>query len=386
MVDELKPLQERIRQVLLTRNRGIPGELYLICCDNAYFRQEVSDARTRAFERNVQLLRGLYGPSTPAYPTSLTLIRSGILTARAAADDIAPGRLSADAGRWIEQHQTDVIVAVAVIVVLTAAVLVVVATAGAAAPLAIPIAETALVEAGVLAGKEALIASAATAVTVDSTVVTVGATGAAGMSGGGAAVGSGAGVGLAVESGGLAQGQLAALRFGIGMRQVQAAAALATVATPSVASAALDDKVLLAKPGTAQQTVATEQLAAKVQAAALAADGDEKQRNLLLRTVSPPEAVLRWRDAAIKAGASVAALSSSQLITSGVTSKPSPPEAPQTSGATAVIEIGHLHLLKLRIPKTGVPQLPAPEQEFDCKSLSEDYDGRLIYLGFLQCN
>jgi hypothetical protein len=380
-------LQEQIRQVLLTRNRGIPGEMYLIGCDNAYFRQEVSDVRARAFERNVQLLRGLYGPSTPSYATGMTLVRAGVLTARAAADDIASGRLTADAGRWIEEHQTDVIVAVAVIVVLTAAVLVVVATAGAAAPLAIPLAETALIEAGVLAGEEALIASAATAVTVDSTVVTIGATGAAGASGGGAAVGgSGAGVGLAIDGGGLAQGQLVALRFGIGMRQAQAVAALATVATPSVASAALDDKVLLAKPGSGEQEVATQQLAANVQAAALAADRDEKQRNLLLRTVSPPESVLQWRDATIKAGASVAALSCSQLITSGVTSKPSLAGTSQTSRATAVIEIGHLHLLKLRVPKTGVPQLPAPEQEFDCKSLSEDYDGRLIYVGFLQCD
>ena len=196
---------------------------------------------------------------------------------------------------------------------------------------------------------------------------------------------AGTGVGLAIDGGGLAGAHLTALRFGIGMREAQAVAALATVAVPGVASAAIDVKVLLARPGSAEQEVATRQLSARVQAAALAADADERQRNLLLRTITPPESVLQWRDATIKAGASVAALSCTQLITSGVTTRPSLPSSSQASRGTAVIEIAHLHLLKLRIPNSGVPEKPVLEQEFDCKSLTEDYDGRLIYVGFLLC-
>lgn len=202
MVDELKPLQPTTSGSAADRQPGHPGRTVL-----DLLRQGVLPSRGERCAR-----------------ASIRAKRSTL--ARAAVDDIVSGRLSTDAGRWIEQHQADVIVAVAVIVVLTAAVLVIVATGGAGALLAVPVAETALVEAGVLAGQEALIASASTAVAVDSTVVVVGAAGATGVSGGGAAVGSSVGVALAVEGGGLAQGQLIALRFGIGMCQAQAAAAL----------------------------------------------------------------------------------------------------------------------------------------------------------------
>ena len=78
----------------------------------------------------------------------------------------------------------------------------IVATAGAAAPLVVPLTETALIEAAVLAGEEALVASAATTVAVEGTAVTVGAAGAGSTT----AVAAGTGVGLAVDAAGLAQG------------------------------------------------------------------------------------------------------------------------------------------------------------------------------------
>lgn len=88
-----------------------------------------------------------------------------------------------------------------------------------------------------------------------------------------------------------------ALRFGVGVRHVAAAAAFATGLTPTEASAALSDDVLLTQPGSNAHTVATQKLSATVRAAALASGGDEQQRNMLARAMAPPEAVLKWRDA-----------------------------------------------------------------------------------------
>ena len=74
-----------------------------------------------------------------------------------------------------------------------------------------------------------------------------------------------------------------------------------------------------------------------------------------------------------------------QLITRGVTTNPAEATS-RTARETAVIEIGHLHLIKLRIPASGMPQLPKPEAEFDCRTLSDEYDGRLFYAGFIRCD
>lgn len=387
MVDEVEPLQQQIRQVLLTRNRGMIGDIYLVCCDATFLRQEVTSVRTRAFERNVQMLRGLYGPTTPDYSTGMTFARAGMLMGQAAVDDITSGRLAADVTRWIQAHPTELIVAGTMLVALTAAVLIVV-TAGAAAPIVVPLTEAVLVEtavavegaaaAGIVTG-----AGSVATVTVEGAVVTASATGAGVATGSGVAATTGAGVGVALDVAGLTESQLLALRVGIGMREAQAAVAIGVRAA---STAALSDGVLTAGSAGvgATQGVAMQQLSANVVGAALLASGGERERGAMVRGLTPA-VFAQWRDAIVAAGPTVAALSSSQLMTTGIPTSPVQPGASAAGQTCVILGLGKMYLLKLRLPKGEMPELPKLEQEFGCATLSEEYSGRLHYLGFVRC-
>jgi hypothetical protein len=62
---------------------------------------------------------------------------------------------------------------------------------------------------------------------------------------------------------------------------------------------------------------------------------------------------------------------------------PPTPSTPSTP-STVVLEVGALHLIRVRAAKTG--PLPTPEQEFDCATVGDEYGGRLRYLGFMRCD
>jgi hypothetical protein len=381
MVDELRPLREQLRQVLLTRTRGIPGEIYLICCDQTYFQQEVMSVRTRILERNVRLLQGLYGPSTPDFLTGLTLTRAGVLMGLAAAKDITTGRLASDVLHWIEKHPTEVIIAVTVVVALTAAILIVV-SAGTAAPIVAPLTEVVLAEtaaAGQAAVASGIVAAGSGAtITAEGTVITASAL----ATGGGSGVGVGAGIGLGIDAVGLTEAELLALRYGIGMGQGQAAAAIGARAATS---AALSDSVLLASRSASARAAATQELSANVIGAALAFTGNEQVKNSLRRALIP-DVLSKWSATIVSSGPTIAALSSSQLVTSGMSTSPSSSMPSQATGSSVILSLGKLYLLRMNVPKAKKRQLPPLEQEFDCSSLSDEYSGRLHYLGFLRCD
>jgi len=94
----------------------------------------------------------------------------------------------------------------------------------------------------------------------------------------------------------------------------------------------------------------------------------------------------KWREEIVASGPAIAALSSSQLVATGVTTSPAPATSSGDARPSVVIEVGRLYLLKLRVPKTGRPEIPALEQEFNCAMQSDEYTGRLLYLGVIRCN
>ncbi len=72
MLEELKGLRDQLREVLLTRNRGVPGDIFLICCHAAFLRQEVTDSAPERSSATCKCcvgytvhLRPIFRPASP---------------------------------------------------------------------------------------------------------------------------------------------------------------------------------------------------------------------------------------------------------------------------------------------------------------------------------
>jgi hypothetical protein len=57
LLDELKPVWDQLRAALYTRNRTLPGDVFLIACDDNYYRHQIVDLRENRFAGQVAMLR-----------------------------------------------------------------------------------------------------------------------------------------------------------------------------------------------------------------------------------------------------------------------------------------------------------------------------------------
>lgn len=359
IVDEIKPLVEQLRVSLATRSRGLPGDLFLISADETYFRQEIEEVRARSFARNTQMLRQLYGPAVPDIPTTLAITRTAVLTQAQVlkALNAEAKKFVENPEKWLFDHREDIIRGVAFVVLISALAAAVILTAGLAAP-AIPVAEGALVGAGTTA------AAGTTALAVEGAAVTTVGTG---------AVGAGS-VGVVVDAAGLTQAQLAALRFGIGMRQAQATLAIGSRAA---GSAAISDAVLAQGSGASSSALAQLSMNSVLVPMGFSA----AQLREIEQSVNS-DVLKQWHGALTEGGPAVAALSSHHLVAHG------------KSPDSVLLGLGRLYLLKLRAANTS-NKLPPLQAEFDHASYSDDLrpvpggreqpPKRLRYLGMVRC-
>lgn len=373
LVEEIKPLYEQLRATLLTRCRGMPGDVFIVASDEAYFQQEVVEQRKQIVQQRARLLSSLYGGTTSSFPSGIAITRLATLTLDEAARSLGAEarRFAADPVQWVRAHERDVLTAVAVMVVVTAVTCLIFLTAGAGAPLALP------------AGGVALANVATTGVAVESGVVT-GATVAVTVApeAGAAAVGSGVlaqapSAGLVMQ-GGMTATEVAALRFGIGMSQGMARAGLGTeLAT----EAALEDAIVFGARSGASGATNISALNANMLAGAVAGQ-TMREHQVAFRDLIEAKATTYWRDAIMAGGPSVAALSSRQIIAK--------PRQPGAGPSALTLGLGKLYLLKARSLAT-LSSLPPLEGDFDWSKHTDDLASgsdapkRLRYLGVIRC-
>ena len=359
IVEEIKTLVEQLRIVLVTRNRGLPDDLFLICADDTYFQQEITEVRARYFARNVNMLRQLYGPVVPDLPTSLTITRTGVLTqAQIIRAFHAEGKKFVEnPEKWLHDHKGDIIRGVAFVVMISALGAAVILTVGLAAP-AIPIAEGALVGAGttVATGTAAVVGEGAALTTVGTGMVVTES------------------VGLTVETAGLTQAQQTALRWDIGAAQSQARLALGSRAA---SSAAISDG-LLSQVGRTSTSVINELSMNSIMIPMGLGNDQLKEINQIANSAT----LKHWYDAVTEVGRRLQRMSSHHIVAEG--------KVPDS----VMLGLGKLYLLKLRSINSA-NNLPPLESDFDPAAYSDDLKPipggreqppkRLRYLGMIRC-
>jgi hypothetical protein len=281
-------------------------------------------------------------------------------------------RFNQDPVKWVKQHEKEIVYAVGVVVAVTCVVAILLLTAGAGLPAILAVGDAALLSSGA-AATATEVAGLGTAVTVagEGTALTVSA----------AASAPATEIALIADGAGLTEYQLAALRFGIGMREGQAALAIGSRAA---SVSALSDTYLMSQATGTAAGASASQLSMNMLLPALAFTPASQDQEALKMTITP-EALRLWGAEMQAAGPALAALSSHHLIAKG--------SSPQASPSTLTLDIGKLYLLRLR-SQSSANDLPPLEGDFDHSKHSDDLQAtpenphppsRLKYLGIIRC-
>lgn len=335
LVEEIKPQFAHLRATLYSRQMALPGDEFIVACDEPYFLQEIDLPRREHVARQVKLMQ-LVANAPLSYPSSITVSRSGALTVDAALR--YAGTAAADAGRWIEAHQTEILVGIAVVVVVTALVAFVLLSGGLGAPAAVGVAGT--MAEGAVIGEAAVTTGVATS--------TAGATIVAGETGG-LAVGVGAAE--------LTPAQLTILRWGLAARQAQSAAALGTLTQ----QATLTDAMLVGGTSGATAAPSAANAVGLLGAAAMAPSGAPDPDFADAMQLGLYGALGQHL---LKAGPALAGVSLRQLVARDA----APGAGAARSGLTG--NIGSLYLLKARTHGLAKREV-ALEQGFEWAKYSD---------------
>jgi hypothetical protein len=374
LLTELEPLTELLRATLLTRHRAMPGDIFLVACDETYFQQEVTDVRTKLFAGRVQMLRMLYG-GVPSFPSGMTVTRSAVLTFDEAVRALsAQGKqFKENPVQWLTNHKQDILRAVGLVIVCTALMVLLIMTAGTAAPVVVPLSTSVLAGSGVAA--EAAVATGTATVGTAGTIAIEGTTVATATGTTAAGAGATSGLALGIDTAGLTQAQLTALRWGLAAAQRQAASALTQQV---LVQSAIDESLLLGRAAAATGT--TPAMNSAVLGLVLGTQADSQYAQALSDVLKAGAGDV-WQGALAGAGPTVAAVSAGHIVAT-----------PAAGGVPAAftIGIGKLYLLKLR-SLTTLNDLPPLEGEFDWNKHTDDLKGssdapgRLRFVGVLRC-
>jgi hypothetical protein len=281
----------------------------------------------------------MYGAAARDFPSSITVTRAAVLTKDQTVKVLAreTEKFVQDPVAWYDEHKSDIKTAVTILLVVTAVAVVLILSAGTAAPV---LATEAVIAEEAIAGTAAV------------------STGVAGTGASSIVVTEGAGVALGLDAG-LTQTQLAALRFGLAMRQAQSGVALGSTLAEQ---AALSDAYLLAQAGSSAAASSPAALNSVMLLGLGGLQGSDDYKTAFAESIQTGM-LGRVKDQMLKAGPSVAAVSVQHLLTRGA--------GPNPSSDAVSLGMGNLYLLKLR-SLGALKEKLVLEQPFECAKYTDD--------------
>jgi hypothetical protein len=130
IVPELEPMLQTIGDVLYTRLKGLPGQEYIICCDETYLRTTISEPRRQRMQATVRMLSSEAAFKYSNGRTMLALLPASSMTAIEVLKG-APG-MAIELLRYAADHPKESIIFVGIVIAVTALVAITLASGGAA--------------------------------------------------------------------------------------------------------------------------------------------------------------------------------------------------------------------------------------------------------------